>query len=42
MKKMDPGVITYTKNVGKDPRSDLRSDNFLTQPLKKGPMIIDE
>ena len=42
MKKINPGVITYTKNVGKDPRSDLRSDNFLTPPLKKGPLIIGE
>ena len=42
MKKMDPGVLTYTKNVGKDLRSDLRLDNFLTPPLKKGPLIIGE
>ena len=42
MKKMDPGVITYTKNVGKDPGSDPGSDNFLTPPLKKGPLIIGE
>ena len=42
LKKMDPRVVIYSKNVGKDPRSDPRSDHFLTRPFKEGPMIINE
>ena len=42
MKKMDPRVIIYLKNVGKDPRSDPRSDHFLNRPFEEGPMIINE
>ena len=42
VEKNGPGVITYSKNVGKDPRSDLGSDNFLTRSLKEDPRIIVE